>query len=435
MNWLKQLSYTLALFALSVGVLYTSFMPAQHDFWQILSGYSLAFSGYAWLIHQHPGKWKFLLAWSILLRLVLAFAFPQLSDDVYRFLWDGHLLRQGISPYELLPAEVLSLSLPGLDAELYGQLNSPGYYSVYPPLLQGIFYSGAALAPDSWYGGMLVMKGWLLVLEGLSLFLLPRLLGFLQLPSHRALLYALNPLVLVEISGNLHFEGALAAFFLLAGYALLRGHWVRGAVFMGLSVSAKLLPLIVYPLLIRRLGWGQSLLFGVISGAILLLGFLPLLSPGVLGNFSESLDLYFRRFEFNGSLYLVLRWLGTWWFGYNPIQYLGPALGLLVLTGVLLYAGLERQANWSNWFNASLFAGTLFLLCSTTVHPWYLSFLLVCALFTPWRFPYWWSWLIVWSYWPYQFEPYQEAAWVQVLEYGGLALAWFIFDGLSRRVS
>lgn len=410
--------YSLSLTAFSIGVLYTGYVPAQNAFWSLLGGYSLAFLGYGMLVVHYQAQWKFLLIWGMLLRLALVFAFPQLSDDVYRFLWDGHLLRQGISPYAALPNELLQYPMPG--AALYERLNSPEYYSVYPPLLQGIFYSATSLFPNSWYGGMVVMKLWLFLFEGISVYLLPRLLVVLKMPAHRSLLYALNPLILVELVGNLHFEGALIAFFLLASYALMRGQWLRGAVFMTLSVSAKLLPLIVYPFLIRRLGWGRSLLFGILTAVLLGLSFAPLLTPDVLGNFLESLDLYFRRFEFNGSLYLLLRWLGNAWYGYNPIQYLGPALGLFVLCSVLFYAWIERGPNWEQWFTACLFAASVYLLAATTVHPWYLSFLLVCAPFTRWRFPYLWSWLIVWSYWPYQFEPFREAVWVQWLEYGVL---------------
>ncbi|MEO0876545.1 MAG: hypothetical protein AAFY48_18235 [Bacteroidota bacterium] len=92
--------------------------------------------------------------------------------------------------------------------------------------------------------------------------LLIRLLRYWSLPEERVLWYALNPLIIVEVVGNLHFEGAMIFFLLLGLWALLRWKgsdnkwWLAiSAVAMAMAVSSKLLPLLFFPFLIRRLGW------------------------------------------------------------------------------------------------------------------------------------------------------------------------------------
>lgn len=44
-----------------------------------------------------PAKW--LWGGAILFRLLLLFTSPTLSDDIYRYLWDGHVSVNGVSPY------------------------------------------------------------------------------------------------------------------------------------------------------------------------------------------------------------------------------------------------------------------------------------------------------------------------------------------------
>jgi hypothetical protein len=55
--------------------------------------------------------------------LLLLFAVPALSDDFYRFVWDGRLLFNGINPYTILPADFInSIDLQLSDLENVGKL-------------------------------------------------------------------------------------------------------------------------------------------------------------------------------------------------------------------------------------------------------------------------------------------------------------------------
>ena len=426
---------------LLLAVTYLGFYADRTVSTAVLSGYTLAFAGYALLITT---PWQrhlnYAIALGIALRLLLVFAFPLLSDDVYRFLWDGYLIADGRNPFAELPGYYLEAgnAVPGLTEDLFARLNSPDYYTIYPPVAQGVFTAAVWLFPTSWYGAAVVMKLFLLACELGTVALLWRLLARARVPGEeqnsrvgersRLLYYWLNPLIIVEITGNLHFEGAMVFFLLLAYYFLQRSAWVRAGVAMAASVASKLLPLLLLPYLIRRL-WGRPFwVFSFAFGGACLLLFAPLLlAPGFVSGFSSSLELYQQKFEFNASLYYLARAVGYWQVGWNLIATLGPFLAKLAAVSILVLALLDGRSSWRSLPEGWLFAFVIYLLCATTVHPWYLSVPLVLCCFTRWRFPLVWSWLITFTYVSYATDPYRENLWLVALEYG-LTLAFAAWE-------
>lgn len=405
----------------AMAVLALAYLPGQADFGLIATFYIPAFILYLliWQFAEGREALRFFMVLAVLLRVLLLLAFPQLSDDIYRFIWDGRLINQGINPFAHPPAYYLQAgqSLPGLSSELFTQLNSPDYFTIYPPLAQAVFAGACWLSPHSIAGAALAMKLPLLACELGSLWLLPRLLKRLGLPDKNALLYALNPLVLIEVMGNLHFEGAMIFFFLLGFWLLLSGRWALSAGGMALSVAAKLLPLMFLPFFIRRLGWRRSLGYFFLLGLALLVFFAPLLGGAFFAGFSNSLELYFRKFEFNASIYYLLRWIGLQWKGYNAIAQIGPYLALLVFGGIVLAAWRDKGLTWQSLPPWLLLAICLYLALSPTVHPWYASLPIALSALTRFRFPILWSGLIWLTYINYSYPAYQENFWIVALEY------------------
>jgi alpha-1,6-mannosyltransferase len=234
----------------------------QSDFSRIILHYGLWFVGYVALYNLCSAKeLRFWVIFSLLLRLILVFGLPTLSDDVYRFIWDGRLWLNGINPFDHKPSFYIEngLEIPGLDLALYQQLNSPDYFTIYPPMAQLIFVIACWIFPSSILGSSVVMKLFLLAAEVGSLLLIRRLLQHFKRSPKLILLYALNPLIVIEIVGNLHFEGVMVFFLLLAYWFWIKGSWWKGAVAMALSIVSKLLPLMFLPFVIRRLGWKKSI--------------------------------------------------------------------------------------------------------------------------------------------------------------------------------
>lgn len=419
-----------------------AYATPRTQFGQLLALLAVAFGAYAWLLRGGLPL-RAGLAAAAVLRLLWLPALPALSDDYHRFRWDGLLVAAGENPFRHRPDELRADAPPAAPrplagdrpapahrailTQLYPRLNSPHYYSLYPPVCQAVFGLGAGLFPADERGFVLVLRLVLLAAEAATAALLLWLLAHFQLPPARALQYLLNPLVIIELTGNLHFEALLICFLLAALLLLARGRQWASAGALGLAVATKLLPLLLLPLLVRRLGWRRLAGYAAVAGLVLLAGFLPFLDAELLTHLGASLGLYFRSFEFNASLYYVLRAAGYRLTGYNQIAWLGPALGLTAAAAGLLLAAREPNPTWRTLPRALLLTLTAYYLLAPVVHPWYLTPLVALSVFTAHRYALLWSALAGLSYAAYQTPAYLENPWLLALEYG-LVLALLLWE-------
>src|SRR5690606_17725745 len=127
------------------------------------------------------------------------------------------------------------------------------------------------------------------------------------------------------------------------------------ATFLGLAAGVKLLPLIFLPALLEKSDWRKNRRYVLGAGIVFMVPFLFFFDAAIVENLSSSLNLYFRRFEFNASLYYLLRQIGTLILGYNPIALIGPFLALVALLLILFFS-------WSGRINLSLPERWLFVL-------------------------------------------------------------------------
>ncbi|MGI4873834.1 MAG: hypothetical protein ACRYFX_21955 [Janthinobacterium lividum] len=420
--------------------------PRSH-FGQLLALFAVAGAAYAWLLHTRlPLRWG--LGAALLVRLLWLPATPALSDDFYRFRWDGLLASHGISPFAHTPRQLLAeLARPAPAAgvapaagalpelrRIFPHLNSPDYFSVYPPVCQWLYQGAATAFPTSQTGFLVVVRATLLLADAGAAALLLWLLPLTGWPARRALGYLLHPLVVVEAVGNVHMEGVVVAWLLLTGGLLLRGrrYWAAGA--LALAVATKLLPLLALPLLARHLGWRRFWGFG--AGLLGWLGmlFVPYVSWQLLLHIGQSLGLYFHYFEFNAGVFYLLRAAGQWLVGYDPVGVLGPLLGLaaLGLTGWL--AQREARPPLARLPHLLLVTLSGYFALATTVHPWYLVPLVGLSCFSPLRYARGWAGLVVLSYAAYRTSAYTESAVFLTLEYAGV-LAWAAWEvGVNARV-
>ena len=156
-------------------------------------------------------------------RLVLFFAYPWLSEDFYRFIWDGFVIGEDINPYEYTPSELMNkeevLKTKNIFEELYGKmtnLNSLNY-SPYPPINQFLFFLSTSFKKDIFFS-LISMRSLIIASDILNFFIGRGILKKLKLKEEKILWYFLNPLVIIELTGNLHFEGLMLTFWVLASF-------------------------------------------------------------------------------------------------------------------------------------------------------------------------------------------------------------------------
>lgn len=403
----------------SLLVVFLGYFADRTVFSNFIAVWSVLFLLYGWLAFgSHSISHRLLVQTGIACRALLLFSIPQMSDDVFRFLWDGRLTVAGYHPFLYTPGYIIDhhFIIPGITEELFARLNSPDYFTVYPPVCQAVFALSALVSPVEILPAVVAMKLCMLVFEGYTIWLLWKNRGRFGLPDNAAAIYALNPLVILEFSGNLHFEGAMICFLVAGFIALQRERILSGAAFWALATASKLLPLMLLPAIWKWLGWRKGIrfifLFTLFSGLL----FSPLLA--VFPNILESLDLYFRQFQFNASMYYIIRGLGFRARGWDIGEYSGPVLGLLTLAGVLWLAFRVRTGESAPALAKTL-ALSLFLYLSlaAVVQPWYVAVPMVFSLFTRYRFLILWSGVVVLSYSHYNGGQYQEHYWLIALEY------------------
>lgn len=393
-----------------------AFFIDRHDHNFLIPVYFIAFAAYILMLRNiYVWRIRHIFFIGILFRLIFFISLPELSDDFYRFIWDGRLLAEGFNPYQFVPSYFTGENLlPFLSPDLYYQLNSPNYFSVYPPVSQFIFLLSSALFPDSIYGSVLAMKLIALLAELGLFYVIFRLLRRLKMPLHYLAIYALNPLVIIEVVGNLHHEGLMLFFLLLSIYLFLKRKFVHSSLMWAFAVATKLIPLMFLPLIFKRLPHRQLIVFGSIFTISTIILFIPLID-GIANGMGQSISLYFQKFEFNASLYYIVREVGFWVKGYNVIQTAGPILGVTVFIWVIGYVFITGKE--ISWFHAMTWIFVIFLLFATTVHPWYIISLICFSVFTGYIFPIVWSLLIFLTYVGYTPTGYVEETWVIVLEY------------------
>jgi len=261
------------------------------------------------------------------------------------------------------------------------------------------------------------MKCFILLFEILSIFLIIRILKLIQLPTAHVLWYALNPLPIIEYSGNLHFEAAMICFLLASIYVLMSHRLLLAAFFFSLAISSKILPLMFLPFLWRRIGTKNWFLFITIAFSLCIIWFIPFLGHLSFNHLMYSLGLYFNHFEFNASIYYVFRWVELTIFGFYDPATTGFGLSLLVLISILYFVIRDKRTTLSSLFPALLFSYICYYLLASTVNPWYLGPIIIFSLFTQYKVWLIWPVLAVLSYHAFYFPDYKELSWMLWIEY------------------
>jgi hypothetical protein len=344
--------------------------------------------------------------------------FQLFDDDVWRYLWDGHVWAHGGNPYVFAPRNAgvdafadedrldLSDERP-IWSDIRGNIPDSDVNTIYPPLGQGVFRLAHLIAP----GSVLALKSVLVFFDLLGGLFLALALVAAGRPVTWVLLYAWNPLVIKVFAASGHSDAIAVAAVAALAYCLLRGAKFAAGTSFALAVLAKLIPIVLFPFVARRIGWRNSL-----SALLMILaGYIPFLGAGqslFAGTFT-----YARFWRFNAGPFEMVRWLA----GILGTQASRDARLLILFLFASVLAWLTwRDSGTSESFapNAAAALGTLIVL-SPAIMPWYITVVIPLAILSGQRIWIWFSAIVCFAF--FIMVDQREHAWVLCLEYGLLA--------------
>ena len=227
-------------------------------------------AGFVWRAPAACRTLRLVVVFAALFRLTVLFAPPLLSDDIYRYVWDGRVQAAGINPYRYIPADPALAHLR--DEAIYPRINRRDYApTIYPPVAQAIFLLVTRVSEK-----MTWMKVVLVVFEGAGLWALAALLASFGVPRQRVLLAAWHPLLVWEIANNGHLDALVIFFVALALLARQRERDAATGFLLGCATLVKFFPLLLLPALYRRWDWRMPTAFV----ATVALAYVPYLSVG-----------------------------------------------------------------------------------------------------------------------------------------------------------
>lgn len=400
----------------------------RENFPQLIFLYLSLFIPFFFFIKRLKDNMPLLVALSILFRLIFLTSIPNLSQDFYRFIWDGRMILEGLNPYISLPETFIKTGKFPIDQafELYqgmGKLNG-SHYTNYPPINQFNFLIAAVLSKSNILVAVVALRAQIILADIGIIYFGKKILEKMDLPIHHIFLYALNPFVIIELTGNLHFEPVMLFFLLCSLYFLMQKKWIWASILLGISVSVKLIPFLFVPLFYQwfskketEKGFLKWIYFGMLVMLVNMILFVPFFSSDLIHNYTKSVGLWFQNFEFNGSFYYIFREIGYSFRGWNEIAIIGKIISGLTIVFISLITFYRENKSPHQLFSAMLIGISFYYFTATTIHPWYVATLVLLCVFTKYRYPIVWSIAVILSYQAYANIPWEENLYIILLEY------------------
>src|SRR5437764_6477239 len=337
---------------------------------------SVVFIAASWVTLRAQAKRSTLLivmSFAALFRLSLLFAPPYLSDDTYRYIWDGRVQAAGINPYRYIPADPALAALR--DDKIYPLINRRDYArTIYPPVAEAIFFLTTRISESvTW------MKVTMILFEGLAIWALVQLLGSFGLPRQRILLYAWHPLAVWEFAGSGHVDAIAIAFISLALLARHRNAEGTTGFALASATLVKLFPVALLPALYKRGGWKMPL----VSLVTIVVAYLPYLGVGPRGVLGFLPGYARERGIVSGEQFFLLAAARRLPLGFHIPTSAFIVFAILVLALLAIWILRTQTTGRENYVANALIIAAVFTVLLSPDFPWYFAWLLPFLCFVP----------------------------------------------------
>jgi alpha-1,6-mannosyltransferase len=321
-------------------------------------------------IGHSPAVLGLVVLFAVFFRICLVPADPTvLSQDMYRYIWDGRVQQSGINPYRYPPA---AAELDHLrDEGIFPKINRKPAPTIYPAAAQAFFRLFYLLAGDNVAG----FKGLLVLFDTMTMLALIGLLTTHGFAPARIIIYAWNPLVIFEIAYSGHLEG-LAVFFLVTAFYLQGlGRKNGGVALLAVAGAIKLYPALLLAALLNK---GRRIKGLMLFGASLALLYLPYLGVGreIFGFLPTYLNNPDESFNLGLKSLLLFLWPGLDYARLSQVFLIFLLLAaMFILTREKGKVEVLRSAFW--------LTGLLLLFMPASLHPWYVIMIVPFLAFFP----------------------------------------------------
>ena len=351
-----------------------------------------------------------IIFFAIIFRVIFLFTEPTLSDDIYRFYWEGKITNQGINPFIHAPDSEELEQFRDSDWEKVHNKYNP---TCYPPVSQIAFSISYFISPSIYS-----IKIFFTLFDILSIYIIFLILKNFKFDPRYTIIYAWSPLVIIEFAHSGH-NDSLAIFFTLLSFLFLqKDNKKLSSIALAMAFLTKFYPIILVPLFLKKWGKKNTAIFFL----TVCLFYLPFISAG--HDLAKGMIIYIEDWLFNGSIFPFLIEIVKF-FNFTNDPIIIAKIFIFIFFGLVLFyftlKTIKYNSNTLEILKFSFILIGLFIILNPTVHPWYIIWIIPFLCFFKSK-----SWIlltgtVVLSYYIYiDFDNlgiWSEKWWIRVIEY------------------
>ncbi len=304
-----------------------------------------------------PSSYKLpliIILFGMIFRLTLLPAVPTTSQDVYRYIWEGKEISRGFNPYKYAPdsPELAVIN----NHHLLDKVTFKNLTSIYPPFAQAAFTLGYLISGENTLGLKLIY----LLCELFTMIFIIKLLSLEKKNLNLVILYAWLPLPIMEFFVNAHIDPLGITFLVMFLYYFKKKKYTISSAALALSFLAKLYPVVLIPLLLKKIKLKKTIYFSAVFGAVVIIFYIPFVRGGV--RVFGMLSNYIANWEFNGSVYHLMKWVLVYG------NHAHMVCNILLVISILIIS-----FSYKNFITAAGAVLLSVIIFTATVYPWYLG--------------------------------------------------------------